>query len=39
MPTRWEDDGMEDVGQVLLILLLIFVVLIPAVIIWLLFND
>jgi hypothetical protein len=36
---RWEDDGMEDVGQVLLILLLIFVVLIPAVIIWLLFND
>jgi hypothetical protein len=30
---------MEDVGQVLLILLLIFVVLIPAVIIWLLFND
>jgi hypothetical protein len=36
---RWEEDGMEDVGQVLLILLLIFVVLIPAVIIWLLFND
>jgi hypothetical protein len=35
---RWENDGMEEVGQVLLILLLIFVVLIPAFVIWLLFN-
>lgn len=35
---RWEDDGMEDFGQLVLILLVIFVVLILACIVWMLFN-
>lgn len=36
---RWEDDGMDDAGQLVLILLLIFVVLIPAYIVWMLFGK
>lgn len=36
---RWQDDGMDDAGQLVLILLLIFVVLIPAYIVWMLFGK